>query len=169
MILLEGANCNLHSYVREESKKDLLYDLWKCMEMDGDSDKLLWAYDKSDLVQFILCFADPNVLFFTVYNKNYSEYVGFVWLHEIKPGFKCHTGIYIRKKYRKQLTDEAGKLILDFAFDKLNLKEIWGHTPWENVRKSGERSGFKEVAVLPNHIIIKGVPHNYYISVLKKE
>jgi RimJ/RimL family protein N-acetyltransferase len=168
MVVLEGTNCCIHSYNQKESKKDILYDLWKIMELDGDTDKALWTFEHKDLAQFIQYITDPHIVLFIVYTKDYSEYVGFTWFSDIVPNFKAHSAIYICKKYRKILTDEVSKLSIDFIFSYFNLKELWQHTPWENAHKLSLRLGSTEIAILPNYILINGEPHNYYISRLKR-
>ena len=169
MIVLEGTGCSIYNYNRDEFKKDILVDLWKLMEEDGDSDKALWPFEKHDLVQFIQYLSDTHNVLFVVYNKECTDYVGFTWFNEIVPNFKAHTALYIRKKYRKTLTDEASTLSMDFMFNHFSLTELWSHTPWENAHKLALRLGFTEIATLPNYVRLKGVLHNFYISRLKRK
>jgi hypothetical protein len=168
MVILEGANCKIVNYERDSMKKEILYDLWKMMDEDGDLNRVLWSFEKYDLTQFIQYMSDTHNLLFIIYNEDYSEYAGLIWVNEIMPNFKAHTAIYIRKKYRKVLTDEASKLSIDFMFKHFNLNELWSHTPYPNAHKLSLRLGSTEIAILPNYLLIKGVPHDYHISRLSR-
>lgn len=168
MTTVTGENCNLMHYVRDEFPQDILATLWKMMVDDGDVDKALWPFEKHDLVQFVQYISDPDQILFIVYNKDFTDCVGLTWFNTVVPDFKAHTAIYIRKKYRKILTDEVSKTSIDFMFNKFNLQELWSHTPWENAYKLSLRLGFVDAAILPNYVRIKGVLTNYYITRLKR-
>jgi RimJ/RimL family protein N-acetyltransferase len=168
MVNLEGTNCNIYSYERDSFKPDIFHKLFALMEEDEDSYKVLWPFEYHDLIQFIQCISDPHVLLFIIFTKDYKDFVGFTWFNEVVPHFKAHANLFIRKKYRKILTDEASKLSLDFMFKHFDLKEIWTHTPWENAHKLSLRLGFTETAVLPDYVLVKNEPQNFYISKLKR-
>jgi RimJ/RimL family protein N-acetyltransferase len=169
MLVLEGDTCSLISYDRILSKKDILHTLWKLTEEDGDSEKILWAFEHKDLTQFIQCVAGIGHLLLIVYTPDYSEIAGFIWFNTIQPGFKANIGVYIRKKYRKQITDEATKLSTDHMFHAFDVQGVWAHTIWDNARKATVRTGFQEVAIIPDSVLLDGKIYNQYISVLKRK
>jgi RimJ/RimL family protein N-acetyltransferase len=168
MVVLEGETCNIVSYDRKISNKNILGTLWQMTTEDGDTNKVLWASEDKDLLQFVQTIAGPGTVLFIVYSKDYTDYAGFTWLHTIRPGFKSHTGIYIRKKYRGIVSEEACKLCIDFAFKEFDLQYVWGDTIWENSRKLTARLGFEEVAIIPDSILLDGQIYNHYISRIKR-
>jgi hypothetical protein len=165
---LEGDNCHVVYYTREEFKPDMLVDLYKFSVEDGDLNKTFWGFDKPDLISFMQYFTTPGVVLLVILNKDLTDCVGYTWFTDIAPGFKAHTSIYIRKKYRKQLTDEASKLSIDLVAQQLGITDFWAHTPWKDAYKLSLRLGFKDIVVIPEYVQAIGKIENYYITHLKR-
>jgi RimJ/RimL family protein N-acetyltransferase len=102
-----------------------------------------------------------NIAFFAIRWKENNEFIGTVklgpidWIHR-----KAFYGRLIGdKNYRgKGVGTEVAKLILSYAFNRLNLHWIGATMGVENIMsiKSNEKAGLKKIAVIPNQLWFKG-------------
>lgn len=93
-----------------------------------------------------------------------QEYIGSVGLKNIdfiNRKAELAIAIGVKEYFSKGFGSEAAKLIVDYAFNKLNLNKVYLHFVCFNDRgkKSFEKAGFKFVAYLKDDIFYDG---NYY-------
>ena len=111
---------------------------------------------------------------FAVVDKKSDKLIGFVNLKEIKRVSKsAEVGAWLSEDYwGKGYGSEATKLILNYAFNTLNLHSVHATTFGFNKRsiKALEKTGFKKQGVFREARFIKGKYVDViYLDLLKKE
>jgi diamine N-acetyltransferase len=123
---------------------------------------------------------EPAAVEFTVYDRTDSRPVGTAGLFKIAHGSgTAEFGIAIGERRGQGLGAEATRLVLDFAFHVLNLRNVLLETLEWNVAglKAYERAGFRRVGVRRGAVISRGrrtdvvimdaVPEDFGASVLR--
>lgn len=75
----------------------------------------------------------------------------------IKDHLKAHLGFVLNKDYRKQgIMTEAEEAMLAFAFNKLKMNKVYGHTDTDNNASNAlfKKFGFREVGVMKEEVIL---------------
>lgn len=150
-----------------------------------------WAND-SEVTYYMFMGAKPNTLenleeeyeqlrksntdiVFAICNKKTDEHIGNTGLHRIEwisRSVEYRIIIGEKKFWGKGNGVEIAKLILQYAFDKLNMNKVWLGVNSENLSavKSYKNAGFVEEGVLRQEIYRNG---KYYdairMSVLREE
>ncbi|MFC1696987.1 GNAT family N-acetyltransferase [Nanoarchaeota archaeon] len=112
---------------------------------------------------------------FAIIDKETMETIGNVGLHDIDPiNRTANFGIFIGNKeyWGKGYGTEAGKLIIDFGFNILNLNNIWLQVYGYNKRavRAYEKIGFKEVGRRRETLFFNGKYYDgIYMDILARE
>jgi RimJ/RimL family protein N-acetyltransferase len=103
------------------------------------------AYDGSpELKHFV-----PKGIWFGLYEEDeLAGYINAISLNNITQ--ICHIGILPR--FRKNGSEEWGRLVADFMRENCGTKKFLAITPYEAAKKYAERVGFNYVATLINSI-----------------
>jgi len=172
---LVGTRIRLWPYVRGVYGRDTLYRLWCVIEEAQAGPLLFWASQDqpeihSDLVAFVKFFDDPTRLLQVVTNIDSTEIIGCIWFDEIVPRYRAFGSMFIVPKFQGgTYSREAMDMGLRYAFEILELKQVWGATPWLPARRLCLRSGFEVVAMLPGFTLVNGVPVDVTILRIMKE
>ncbi len=116
---------------------------------------------------------DPNSFFVGIFDKKNDKHIGNIKLEPIDwKKRKVIFGILIGNKnyWGKSIGTEATKLIVDYAFNELNLTEIELGVISENKAaiRVYEKVGFKIVGIKKNAVDHEGVLYDDVIMVIKK-
>jgi len=116
---------------------------------------------------------DPNSLLLGVFDRDDDVHIGNVKLEPIdRQQKRAVFGIMIgnKKYWGKGTGTEATKLILDYAFQKLDLDEVELGVISENIRarKTFEKAGFKEVRVEREAMNHNGKLYDKVVMAIKK-
>ncbi len=117
---------------------------------------------------------DPNALLLGIFDKDNDRHMGNIKLEPIDWDKKTAVfGIVVGDKnyWRKGYGTEATRLIIDYAFQKLGLKEIiLGFvSEHEAARKSYERAGFSYVRTDKKALCYDGISYDEIIMSIKKD
>ena len=127
---------------------------------------LNWYYNRvkpGDVVQFIIVDTETN------------EDVGSVYLRDIDYlNKKCEYGIFIGEEsyLGKGIGSKAAQLVLDYAFEELNLNRVFLRVFAKNIRaiKSYENVGFKYEGTFRDDVIIEGLPYDMvFMAILRDD
>jgi len=123
---------------------------------------------------------EPEAVEFTVYDRRDSVPVGTAGLFSIVHAHgRAEFGTGIGERRGQGLGTEATRLVLDFAFHVLQLRNVLLVTPEWNVAglKAYERAGFRRIGVRRGAVISRGrctdlvimdaVPQDFGASVLR--
>src|SRR5574337_511888 len=97
-------------------------------------------------------------------DEEFNYYIGTCSLHEIDwINRKCEIGYMIGNKYywRAGLSTEVVKILVDYAFNRLNLNKITAGVVEENIASSRilEKNGFKKYAIEEQDYYLEGKYH----------
>jgi diamine N-acetyltransferase len=109
---------------------------------------------------------EPEVVEFTVYDRTDSTPVGTAGLFKISHAHgTAEFGIAIGERRRQGLGTEATRLVLDFAFHVLQLRNVLLETLEWNVAglTAYERAGFRRVGVRRGAVMSRGGPTDVVI------
>ncbi len=159
--------------------KELTYeDFDNLSEMLKDIEVMYaWEHSFSDdeikkwIDNNIKSYREDKTGYFTIIEKKSGKFVGQAGLHySMIPDKKIlEIGYIIMKKFWNMgYAYEAGKVFIDYAFDKMGEKEIYALIRPENYRSSGlaEKLGFKKKDFFIKNYNGKDMVHDIYI--LKK-
>ncbi len=116
-----------------------------------------------------------DVAQFIIVDTDTDTDVGSVYLRDIdKQHKKCEFGIFIGEEScrGKGIGSSAAKLILDYAFQELELNRVFLRVFAQNPRaiKSYEKAGFKHEGTFRDDVIIDGVAYDMvFMAILKEE
>lgn len=138
----------------------------------------LFPQTKKDLRSFYeKAVLDRNAVYFAIIDKKTNKHIGNVKLDKIDQiNRRCEFGILIgdKKYWGKGLCHEVTKLVVEYAFTKLNLRKVCTATVEENkaAAKCYKSVGFKVEGVLRemhhDHTTNKYVNHVVF-GLLKRE
>lgn len=118
---------------------------------------------------------NPDIAFFAICSNETNEHIGNVKIdfHDAKANVS-ELGLLIGNKnfWGKGVGYEACKLIIDYGFNKMNLRKIYlavyENNP--NAKKLYERLGFKLEGVLRKHVMANGeLCDKYLMGIFKEE
>lgn len=174
---LNGKLCRLFPYVRGHYGRNVLYNLWSLMEEDGGSEMTFHGMPegnhlpitiKGDLTDFVRYMSDPARILLMVQTKD-EELAGFIWFDDYVPMFKASCNIFIAKKFRGEMVDEASWIALSYMFDFYHVEAIWAVTPWSSASNHALSLGFEMISVLPEFELYKGKLNDMRILRMTKE
>ncbi len=125
---------------------------------------LNWYNNKiktGEVVQFIISYENADV--------------GSVYIRDIDMNNKKgEFGIFLGEErfFGKGIGTSATKLILDYAFNELNLNKVYLRVFTKNLGaiKSYEKAGFKQDGIFREDVIINSIPYDImFMSMLKNE
>lgn len=128
-----------------------------------------------------LDFIDESYKRFTAGNcqgffiKENGKFIGTAKIDKIDSyNNSAEIGIMIGDKSRwgKGVATEVYKILMDYAFNKLNLHRLWGGTSGKNIamQKTFLKLGFKEEGILRDYSLIDGeYVDNHQYGILAKE
>lgn len=127
---------------------------------------LNWYYNHvkpGDVVQFIIVDTETNTDVGSVYLRDIDHF-----------NKKCEYGIFIGEEScrGKGIGSKAAQLVLDYAFEELNLNRVFLRVFAKNIRaiKSYEKAGFKYEGTFRNDVIIDGVPYDMvFMAILRDD
>ena len=134
--------------------------------------KVFTLEDEKDFVENA---RKSNKVYLSIVKQETDELIGNVSLVDINPVHKTATlGIMIGKdnEREKGYGTEAITLMLDYAFNHLNLNNIMLEALCENIRaiKCYEKCGFEKIGVRQESSYIEGkYKDNVFLQVLKKD
>ena len=104
----------------------------------------------------------PEAVEFTVYDRSDATAVGTAGLFQIAHAYAAEFGIAIGERRGQGLGTEATRLVLDFAFHVLHLRNVLLETLEWNVAglTAYERAGFRRVGVRRGAVMSRGRPTN---------
>lgn len=118
---------------------------------------------------------DNTEVQFIIADKKNNKVIGFCGVYRIEwIGRSCEYRIFIGEKdyWGKRIGSEVAGLLLEYAFDKLNMNKIWLGVNAEHIAgvKSYEKAGFVREGILRQEIYRNG---KYYdvirMSILREE
>src|SRR3954451_5517738 len=104
---------------------------------------------------------EPEAVEFTIYDRSDSTPVGTAGLFQISHAHhRAEFGIAIGERRGRGLGTEATRLVLDFAFHVMNLRNVMLETLEWNVagQTAYERAGFRRIGVRRGAVISHGRP-----------
>lgn len=125
--------------------------------------------------QVLSYISDPNSVDCLVLNKEENKPIGFVHLFDIDIwARRAELGIFIgEKQYRgKGYGTEITRLIIEFAFHRLNLHKVWLTVDADNLAgiRCYEKVGFRKDGVLRDEVFRNGVyDDRILMSILRQE
>ncbi len=167
-----GQTVRIWPYARGLYPRDTLYRLWRVIEECGAGPKLFWgshdpATIHSDLTAFVKFFDDTQTrCLLVVTTPDAQEIAGAIWFDDFVPQYRCFGSIFIRPKYAGAPAMEAVHLALNYAFTALDVRQVWGVTPWKTAKALCQRCGFDVVATLPGLTQLDGIPRD--VTILRK-
>ncbi len=133
-------------------------------------------YTMEMLEEYITSAINDNLGYlFIIFDKELDKPIGTGRLHSIQPKHAtCNLGLMIGEKkfWGKGYGKEAYRLMIDFAFNEINIRRIWELAHANNVASLAmcEGLGFKREGVLREHIITKnGTMDKVILGLLKNE
>lgn len=175
VIILRGDAVSLGLLMKEDIPK-----LWEWFN-DRDVRRFLanpgaifYLEDEFEWYEDLRRSKDKNVVF-EILNAATSELMGVIGLHGInhRDG-NAELGYFLGKEYwRRGYTSEAVGLMLQYAFDQLNLRKVYARIYDPNIgsQKVLEKNGFKLVGRLRKHVYIPkfGYVDELYYDILREE
>jgi RimJ/RimL family protein N-acetyltransferase len=107
----------------------------------------------------------PENIGFIIMHKATNKPIGIVGLLEIawvNRNAEIYVSLGEKEFWGQRLSEEANTLLLEYAFNDLNLHKIYAliFEGNSNSIKTAQRTGFKEEAILKDQVILDGKPHN---------
>ena len=108
-------------------------------------------------------------------HKEKNVPIGIVGLMEVawvNRNAEIYVSLGEKEFWGQRLSEEANKLLLDYAFYDLNLHKIYAliFEGNSNSIKTAQRTGFKEEAILKDQVLLDGQPHNLVmLSIFKAD
>lgn len=153
-----------------------MYKIWSMVEEAKAASHLFWGSQepdtiKGDLVAVTRFFDDQSRALIMLATEDNSDLIGFLWFDDFVPGLRCFGSVFIKPKYRGKIGNAGIVRACQYVFDVLNVKTIWGITPWREARSAVMACGFQSVTVLKEfakvgdevldaHVVKKERPRN---------
>lgn len=180
--ILTGKEVKIWPWARGYYPRDVLFFLWRMMEQEGMTETVFYAQTSTtektpvsthmDLIEFVHFFADSQhcrLLLIPMHQQS-GEMVGFQWYDNVVMGQSALGNMFYRRKFWGDVGHEATYLALKYAFEILQLKKVWGQSPWKASVAHRGRLGFEEIAEVPEAVVdTRGKTHPLYVGVLTKE
>ncbi len=125
-------------------------------EINGKSIYENLAYDDSPSLQDY----EITGIWFILYEDNKTA--GFINLKELN-NILWSPHIFIFEEYRRNGSEEWGKLVAQYMVKYFGAKKFLALTPYESAKKYAEKMGFKYVATLTSSIKKDGILMDQYI------
>jgi len=164
-------------YLRAAEHEDKT--IWAALENHPDPREYMFhALPTSPEEQFAIMEkskADHNTILFTICERETNEPIGVAAFYRIDWIGRMaiyYIGIAQKENWSKGFGTEATNVMIDYAFDTLNLNRIQLHVFTENARavKSYEKCGFKIEGTLRQAMYHKGVYCDFYVmGILKSD
>lgn len=155
----------------EEFNK-LIINPW-ILDPDANWQHFLWIYNRlvatKSRTALFWDIENPESIslpsFLDMFKKGGNNYIIWVQLEDELIGFfmlkihslhKCFIGIWIEPRWRGPNTVHFFRQIIHYIHNVLNIKHIYGYTPWNAGQQLASRSGMTSVAILPSFCIING-------------
>lgn len=119
-------------------------------------------YSMEDLIDYVIkTTSNSDILFLAIISKEENKHIGNIKLGPInRMHLFANMGIIIGEKnyWGKGYATEAIKIVVDYAFNKLNLHKITAGVYVENTRskKVFLKAGFKKEGILKKHYFYNG-------------
>ena len=176
---LKGKTVEILPYVRGYYPRDILYNLWRSME-DDDLASAVFPQSKNedqapfklqgDLIEFVNYFSDPKRILLIVRDHIKGVIAGLHWYDDVILNFRGWANMFYKKEYWGESAYEAGQLCLDYGFNYLNYKIIYGHTPWAKAAGYAEKAGMTLLYKMPmGYLLSDGTITDMNILYIKKE
>ncbi|AIF69941.1 hypothetical protein PAP_07760 [Palaeococcus pacificus DY20341] len=169
-IILSGENVSLGLLLKEDMPK-----IWEWFndrdlrEFLMNPEEIFYLEDEMEWYENVRKNKEKHKVF-TILNATTAELMGVIGLHNIdhKNGH-AELGYFLWKKYwRKGYMSEAVKLMLNYAFEYLNLRKVYARVFEPNIgsQRVLEKNGFNLAGKLKKHVYI---PKFGYVDVLYYE
>lgn len=106
-----------------------------------------------------------NILVFAVYLKEKNKHIGNISLQQINYANKSAELAFLfgeKEEWGKGYATEAGKLLIDYAFDRLNLHRLYLGTRQDNtaMQKVAQKCGFVQEGIQTDALCKNGKFYN---------
>lgn len=175
-----GKQVKLWPYARGFYRRDLWYQVWVEMEVEGALPKVLHGSFaapsvqepidyRGDLADVVTYFSQPSRMVFIVSDLTGKELAGVVWFDEIITGHRAMVSVWYRKAFWGEASLEGTRLAINSVAERFQVKTFWGITPWRPAVTHAKRLGFVQLATIPGIAVVQGQDRDLYILRLVKE
>jgi hypothetical protein len=149
-----------------------MHKIWAMVEEAKAAPHLFWGSQepdaiKGDLTAIVKFFDDPNRILLMVATPDQSDIIGFLWFDDFVPDLRCFGSVFIKPKYRGKVGNAGIVKACQYVFDIMNVRAIWGITPWREARSAVMACGFQTVTVLKDFVKVGDEALDAYV--VKKE
>jgi RimJ/RimL family protein N-acetyltransferase len=166
--LLTGAHVRLWPWVRGLYGRDDLYHVWRLIEQEpGAVQKLFYTQQcadesqRGDLQTF--CEYMSSRLLLLAQSVTDQQLIGCVWFEDVVPDWRATISMFYRRTYWGTPAREATRLAVRYAFEVLQVPQVWGITPQRLALRHGLALGFTHLATLPGYVRLAGQPRDVFV------
>lgn len=84
-----------------------------------------------------------------------GEFIGVISISSWTSLHKCFFGIWIEPKWRGPNAVAFGKQVLSYLHGTLNIRHVYGITPWNAAQQFASKIGMRSIMEIPNYCFIK--------------
>lgn len=169
---LTGQHVKLWPYVRALMPPDILYQLWALM-LHEQARQLVFQSGQTevrgDLVDALTYFNDEDMVLLLVTDTQGAHLLGACWFHDFVDRHRAFASVFVRRSAWGRPAREASRLAIAYAFEVVQLDNLWCASPWPIAIRHAEALGFQEVARLPEYHRTEQGTHDTVILRLRQE
>lgn len=158
----------LTPWYRGIGNRDTIFYLWRMMEEENATKYVFYGQDyepedeplRGDLVDFVRYFeplvGDTKQILIT--QTQADELMGYSWYEKITLGVRANCGVFYKRKFWGSMAREASRASIDWAFDKLEIKELIAYTPWKWAINHCLWLGMTVIDTVPAMCLLNNIP-----------